>query len=247
MKHLVSATFILFFATSSWAKEKAPILDSEQQEEDAPAAPTPDSLEAPQPPAEATLPPTNAPKLDTDAKAPESVAVPGELSHRWAAGFNLAWTSRRDYGASTYSHFSPEIVGYMYGDLPFQEWFWRAGSRLGYSNAQPELPQAVRFVETDTTVLFEGSIVRDWYVVPSLTMGAGYDFRTIKVKTQAPVDSSDERLNRKERLLIWYVQAGAGLPLMKGRFMFEPIARYHTIEYDDRSHWTFGIEWTAGI
>lgn len=170
-----------------------------------------------------------------------------ELQQRWAIGTNLAWVNRRDYGARDFRRFSPELVGYTYGELPWIDTFWRAGTRLGYSNSQPEMPQAVRIEETDTIWTVEGGILRNWYVVPSLSWGVGYDFRTTRVKTQAPLDVVDDRLNRKERLLMWYVQGGLGFPLYHGTFMIEPIARYHTIEYDDRSHWLFGFEMTVGF
>jgi hypothetical protein len=169
------------------------------------------------------------------------------LKQRWAIGLNFAWQTRRDYGARDYRRFSPEILGYLYGETPFNELFWRLGSRIGYSSDQPEMPQAVRLEETDTTWLFEAGIVKDWYLVPSFSIGYGYDFRTTKVKTTSPVDMSDDRLNRKQRLGISYFQTGLGIPTLDGLFLIEPILRYHSIDLDMRSHWTFGVEWTAGF
>lgn len=168
-------------------------------------------------------------------------------SHRFAAGFNLAWTSRQDYGSRTFRRLTPEIVGFSYGSLPLDHYWWRAGLRLGYSTAQPEMPQAVRIEETDTTTLAEIAVTKDWYIVPSFAFGGGYDSRKTKVKVSAPIDTVDDRINRKETLWMWYVQAGAGLPLLKGLILLEPTIRYHTIQYDNRSHWMFGIETTIGI
>lgn len=181
------------------------------------------------------------PKMD------QTISPLGTTTYSWAAGVNLAWLTRRDYGARTYRRFSPELVGYYYGELPYEQWFWRAGARLGYTSGQPEMPQAVRLEETDTTILAEGALTFDWVVVPSFALGYGYDFRTIRVKTKAPLDSVDSRLNHKETLTVWYVQTGLGVPLLQGRYMIEPILRYHTIQYDDRSHWTIGVEATVGF
>lgn len=177
----------------------------------------------------------------------DALSALGEPSHRFAVGFNLAWTTRQDYGARTFRRLTPELIGFTYGAMPWHEYWWRAGVRLGYSSDQPEMPQALRIEETDTTTLAEAAITRDWYIVPSLAFGAGYDFRTIKLKTSAPLDTADDRINRKERLWMWYVQAGAGLPLLSGLILIEPTARYHTIQYDKRSNWMFGIEATIGI
>ena len=168
-------------------------------------------------------------------------------SQTWAGGLNLAWLNRKDFGAREFRRFSPEIVGYRYGATPWLYTCWRAGLRLGYASAQPEMPQAVQVVETDTTFSAEGSIIREWYLVPSLTWGIGYDFRTIKVKTANPIESADSRLNKKQRLMMWYTQAGLGLPIYNGQFLIEPIIRYQKIEYDDRSTYLFGFETSYGF
>lgn len=194
------------------------------------------------------------PDASTDAtkkeETPEAAGAPtstDEPSHRFAVGFNLAWTTRQDYGARTFRRLTPEIIAFTYGALPWEAFWWRAGARLGYSTAQPEMPQTVRFEETDTTTLIEAAITRDWYVVPTFAFGGGYDFRRTKVKVSAPIDSADDRLNRKETLWMWYVQGGLGVPLLKARVLLEPTVRYHTIQYDARSHWLFGMEMTIGI
>lgn len=196
---------------------------------------------------EMPAPVTHGPEAVLDPVAAPSEIDVSQPSHRYAVGFNLAWTTRQDYGARTFRRLTPEIIGFTYGALPWESVWWRLGGRLGYATAQPEMPQTVRFEETDTTTLLEAAITRDWYVVPTLAFGGGYDFRRIKVKVSAPVDSADDRLNRKETLWMWYVQGGLGLPLLKARILLEPTVRYHTIQYDARSHWLFGIEMTIGI
>lgn len=177
----------------------------------------------------------------------DPAAIVGDPSHRFAVGFNLAWTTRQDYGARTFRRLTPEIIGFTYGALPWEEMWWRLGARVGYTSDQPEMPQAVRFEETDTTTLLEAAITRDWYVVPTLAFGGGYDFRRTKVKVSAPIDTADDRLGRKETLWMWYMQGGIGLPLLKARILLEPTVRYHTIQYDARSHWLFGVDMTVGI
>ena len=183
------------------------------------------------------------PTGEKDEKEPQI----NDPSQRFAVGLNLAWTTRQDYGARTFRRLTPELIAFVYHASPWEETWWRGGFRLGYSSDQPEMPQAVKIRETDTTALFEAAITRDWYVVPSLTFGGGYDFRRTSVKTSAPIDIVDDRMNRKENLWMWYVQGGAGLPMLKGLVLIEPTVRYHTIQYDNRSHWMFGIETTVGI
>ena len=186
---------------------------------------------------------STAPDPDPDQTAVESAGP----SHTWAFGLNLAWLTRRDYGAKDYRRFSPELMAYRYGELPWVDCYWRAGARLGFARGQPEMPRAVRIEESDTTVSIEGGLLREWHLVPSISWGLGYDFRTTKIKTSAPIDTTDDRFNRKERLMFWYLQSGIGLPLYSGMFMIEPVVRYQSIEFDDRSRWLLGFETTFGF
>ena len=169
-----------------------------------------------------------------------------ETSHSWGAGLNIGWLSRRDFGARTFRRFHPEIVGYRYGILPFEDWFWRAGARFGYSAHQPEMPQAVRIIETDTSLSVEGSLIREWYLVLTGTLGLGSNFRKLAAKTEAPIEVVDSRLNRSKRLNVTYLQFGAGLPINEGLFLIEPLVRYQVTQFDDRSKWLTGIEFTVG-
>ena len=229
-------------------KQPTPTVPKKDKGEDSESAPSPLVT-----PFEPTKPDESADavkeseKKDDVAPTPEANVSADDPSHRFAVGFNLAWTTTQDYGARTFRRLTPEIIGFTYGALPWEEMWWRLGARVGYSSDQPEMPQAVRLEETDTTTLIEAAITRDWYVVPTFAVGGGYDFRKTKVKISAPIDSADDRLNRKETLWMWYAQGGLGLPLLKARILLEPTVRYHTIQYDSRSHWMFGIEMTIGI
>jgi hypothetical protein len=205
------------------------------------------NLEESRPARPSPLPSSQSDSRDLGLIDDSAPSVLNSPSHDWAVGFNLGWMSRRDYGARTFRRFNPELVGYRYGSLGVEHYFWRAGLRLGYSSHQPEMPQGMRVEETDTTLLAEGGIMRDWYIVPVVSYGLGYDFRTTKIKIKAPIDAADSRLNRSERLMMWYLQLGAGLPLAKGLFVLEPQLRYQSIEYDDRSRWVVGMEATIGL
>lgn len=163
-----------------------------------------------------------------------------------AAGGDLAWTSRNDYGARTYRRFMPEGIGYLYFPL-VQSVYVRPGLRLAYVWDQPEMPQALRIEESDFMASAEAGFLWNWYVVPSLTFGYGYDFRTIKLKTSEPISMVDDRISGKETLNVMYGQMGVGVPVMSGLFLLEPFIRYWDIKTDDRSHWTFGAEATVAI
>ena len=168
-------------------------------------------------------------------------------SQRFAVGLNTSWSSQRSYGARTFRRFDPEMVAFLYGGLPLDRFWWRGGLRLGYATEQPEMPQSVRIEETDTKMLADFGVTFDWYIVPSLSFGAGYDNRTTRLKTQCPIDVDDSRINRKDRLLYRYAQLGAGLPILSGAVMFELVARYFDIAGDDRSHYSYGVETTVGF
>lgn len=164
---------------------------------------------------------------------------------RYAAGVNFAWSIRRDYGARTFRRFEPEAVGYIYTELPWSSLWLRHGARLGFSNNQPQMPKSVRLEETDWKIAVEEGLIWNWYVAPSLAFGAGYDWRTIKLKTSEPVTSADSRLNSKESFLWSYAQAGIGLPALSGRFEFQPTVRWQNLVNDTRTNWAFGFEVTV--
>ncbi|MCX6118615.1 MAG: hypothetical protein NT027_13825 [Proteobacteria bacterium] len=187
------------------------------------------------------------PNQSEDLKvSPDTLSLIPQIdqTHRYALGINLAWQSRRDYGDRYFRRFFPEILGYVYGPTPVEQLFWRGGARLGYSSDQPEMPQSIQITEQDTTIILEGALTRNWYWVPSIAFALGYDFKTTKVKSKSPIESVDDRINKKEKLLLWHIQAGLGLPLFRGDILIEPIIRYQQIELDDRAKWLLGFEWT---
>jgi hypothetical protein len=168
----------------------------------------------------------------------------GDSKWQYAVGLNLAWSIREDYGARTFRRFEPEVVGFMYTELPVDKLWLRHGARVGYSKDQPQMPKALRMEETDWKVSIEEGVVYSWYVVPSLTFGLGYDWRRVTVKATPPIKSVDSRLNTKETFMWYYTQVGLGLPAMKGEYMLEPILRWQHLSIDRRTNWAFGFELT---
>lgn len=184
------------------------------------------------------------------ADAAPSVAATTSAStkddYTLATGVTLAWTVRHDYGEHTWRRFMPESITYFYLPLA-SSLYLRTGARLGYAWIQQQMPQAVRIEETDLMISGEAGLLWDWYVVPALSFGAGIDQRTIKLKTEAPVDTAEDDISTKETLPFWDAQLGVGIPIASGRVVLEPFARYWNLKGDDRSHWTFGLETTVGI
>jgi hypothetical protein len=170
--------------------------------------------------------------------------VDGGSKWQYAAGLNLAWSIREDYGARTFRRFEPEVVGFMYTELPVDKLFLRHGARVGYSKDQPQMPKALRVEETDWKASIEEGVVYSWYVVPSLTFGLGCDWRRVSVKATPPIKSVDSRLNSKETFMWYYTQVGLGLPAMKGEYMLEPILRWQHLSIDRRTNWALGFEIT---
>jgi hypothetical protein len=168
----------------------------------------------------------------------------------WAAGVAPLWVFRSDYGAHSFRRFEPEFVGFIYqkwpgSNLPSRFWL-RHGLRLGYSNDQPQMPKAMRLEESDAKLAVEEGLLWNSFIVPSLTAGIGYDWRTIRIKTRDPVMGSDRRLNTKDSFLWSYIQAGVGIPIMNGTYLIEPVLRRHHLTHDKRSQWAIGLELTAG-
>ncbi len=170
-----------------------------------------------------------------------------QQKYTWAVGASTIWSYRADYGARSFRRFEPEVIAYLYKDLPWERSWLRHGARIGYSDNQPQMPKALRLEESDWKAAIEESILWNWYVVPSLTAGVGYDWRTIRVKTTYPVSSTDSRLNTKDSFYWAYVQAGAGIPILSGAYMIEPVVRRQYLAHDNRTKWALGIEMTAAF
>ncbi len=183
----------------------------------------------------------------TTKPSESSLSSSTAFKYSWAAGLNPLWSYRADYGAHSFRRFEPEIVGYYYQELPWNRLWLRHGTRVGYSDDQPQMPKALRIEESDWKLAVEEGLLWNGYIVPSLTAGIGYDWRTIRVKTKDPVVSADHRLNAKDGFWWSYIQAGAGIPIMNGAYMIEPLIRRQHLTHDRRTRWAIGIEMTAGF
>jgi hypothetical protein len=189
--------------------------------------------------------PTTQPSLASPSESgPEPATAP---RFSWAIGANPLWSYRADYGAHSFRRFEPEAVGYLFQELPWNRLWLRHGARFGYSNDQPQMPKAMRVEESDYKLAVEEGLLWNWYIVPSLTAGIGYDWRTIRIKTKDPVITADNRLNTKDGFWWSYVQAGAGIPLMAGTYMIEPMIRRQHLTHDSRTTWALGLEMTAAF
>ncbi len=166
----------------------------------------------------------------------------GEKTWHFAAGVNMAWSVRQDYGTRDFRRFEPEAVGYIYTPLQWSHVWLRHGARLSYSKDQPQMPKSVRIEESDWKISIEEGLIWSWYVAPSITAGVGYDMRTVKVKTSSPIKSSDSRLNSNESFIWSYLQAGLGLPALQGEYEFQPVLRWQNLVNDTRTNWAFGFE-----
>ncbi len=168
----------------------------------------------------------------------------GAGNWRYAAGLNMAWSVRRDYGARSFRRFEPEMVGYMYTALPWARSWLRHGARISYSNDQAQMPKYVRLEETDWKASIEEGLIWNWYVSPSMTFGYGYDWRRIEARNGGAVKSADSRLNSRQTFTWQYLQFGVGLPALYGEYEFQPNFRFQKLSMDDRTTWGFGFEVT---
>lgn len=164
----------------------------------------------------------------------------------YGVGLNTQWQVRRDYGENPFYRYTPELFVHTYFDLN-SPLFLRPGVRLSYAWEQPEMPQSLRIEETDFVATAEVGLVYEWYVVPSLTLGMGVDFRTTKLRIEAPIDVDSDKISGSERLMLGYAQIGVGIPIEQGLFLIEPMVRFQRLELDDRSWLSFGVETSVGF
>ncbi len=163
-----------------------------------------------------------------------------------ATGLSSAFYIRQDYGESTFSQFTPELV--VYGYLPLSTNFWfRPGFRLNYSWLQPDMPQAFQIKETDLKYMLETGIVLDWIILPSLSYAFGFIYRNTTLATNYPITSVNDTVSGSEHLFYSHFQFGIGFPILKGFIVAEPFARYVMVQNDYRFKWAYGLEATFQI
>ncbi|APJ03980.1 hypothetical protein [Silvanigrella aquatica] len=163
-----------------------------------------------------------------------------------AVGGGMAFYSVQSYGESTFTQMAPEIVAYGYYNL-FQSFWLRPGIRMNYSWLQPDMPQAIRIEERDFRYLAEVGVVFDWIVVPSLSYGFGYDYRTTNFKVNAPIVSYVDDISGSEFIPFSQFQLGLGFPIFKGLILIEPYGRYTIVQNDSRYGWGYGFEVTFQV
>jgi hypothetical protein len=168
----------------------------------------------------------------------------------WAGALGLAagWQQRSDFGENTRASFVPELVGFGYLRLGETRLFLRPGARLAYAGlSQAEMPHAVHIEERDVIATGELGLLVDGPVIPSLTAGGGAASRWISLDVREPATARRDRISRHQLLGTGYLQAGLGIPLVRGVLVVEPILRYELVSGDDRSRWRYGVELTAQL
>jgi hypothetical protein len=164
-----------------------------------------------------------------------------------AAGTSLGWLSRRDFGEGNSERFYLEPVVHGYFPTPVQHLFLRPSLMASYVWTQPEMPQALRIEETDFYFGLGAGFVYDWVVLPSLSFGAHWVNRSIKLVTKDPVTVENDQISRSENLTALYAQLGLGVPLFEGFLVIEPFYRFRVFLDDERESGAYGIETTLQI
>lgn len=164
-----------------------------------------------------------------------------------AGGLSLGVVNRRDYGEGHSTRILVEPVFHLYFALPPDQLFVRTSLHFGYLWQQPEMPRAVRVEERDLYGGVGVGLLWDWIVIPSLSLGPQLVHRQTQLKTSTPVRVAQDPISRSEQLLGWFVQAGVGVPLLKGLLVFEPFYRYRWFADDARESWGYGLETSVQI
>lgn len=181
-----------------------------------------------------------------DAPAPQDGSQRDTHSPSFALGVSLGFLQQQGLGAQTEAAFVPSLVGFGYVPV-FPRLFLRPGLRLGYEGlSQSPSSYGARVQEHGVQGTAEIGLVYDAWLVPSFTVGAGVDYRSINFVGRGIVADSDV-LDHKEWLGLAFAQVGLGLPLFQGAFMVEPYARVQRTFTDDRSLLQLGFDLTFAL
>jgi len=183
---------------------------------------------------------------EEDAPAPHEQSQLDSGSPSYALGVSLGFLQQQGLGAATKASFIPSLVGFAYVPAA-PRLFLRPGLRLGFEGlSQAPSSYGARVQERGLQGTAELGVVFDAWLVPSLTVGAGVDYRSIGFIGRGIVADSDA-LDRTEWLGLAYAQVGLGVPLFQGAFMIEPYARLQHTFSDDRSLVQLGFDLTFAL
>ena len=188
---------------------------------------------------------TAPPGIQSDA-ALDYYSVASGDRHHFALGLALGVQQRAEYGTGIHKKVHPELVGFYYLFTGLKQFWGRLGLRASYVDDQPEMPQNLQIVEKDSTFSAEAAILFDWYVVPSFSFGSGLLYRTIRSSTKEPI-APGNAISINERIPLYFVQVGLGLPLLEGRFLVEPFFRKFWVPNDSRMKDLYGFEGSVRI
>jgi hypothetical protein len=189
---------------------------------------------------------SRAASAQQDAPASHDGAQRDADSTSYALGVSLGFLQQEGLGAQTAAAFVPALVGFGYVPV-FPRLFLRPGLRLGYQGfSQAPSSYGARVQEHGVQGTAELGLVFDAWLVPSLTVGAGIEYRSLDFVGRGIVADSDA-LDRKEWLGLAYAQVGLGLPLFRGAFMVEPYARVQHTVSDDRALLQLGFDLTFAL
>ena len=181
-----------------------------------------------------------------DAPAAAAAAPARSAAISFALGISLGFSSQRGLGDETEVSFVPALMGLAYVPVA-PRLFLRPGLRLGYEGlSQMVSSYGARIEERGLQTTAELGVMYDAWLVPSFTLGAGLDYRSVDFIGRGIVADSDA-IDRKEWLGVVYAQAGLGLPLFAGAFVVEPYARLQHTFSDDRSLLQYGVDLTFSL
>lgn len=182
-----------------------------------------------------------------DAAEAEAALDDWEL-RGFALGLAASWQLRDEFGNAGRTSFAPELSLQAFLSTSDPSLFLRIGARFGYVGLeQAESPSDLQFREHDVTGAVALSLLFDWYVIPSLTVGVGTLLRLTDVTPAEGIDSSRSRLNRVEPLFMGYLQMGLGFPIEGGVVVVEPFARYEFVPADSRIEGRFGADVSVSL
>jgi hypothetical protein len=190
------------------------------------------------------------PDRDRSAAVPaevEALPLTPSVQNRAAIGLSTGFQRRRDYGDDTRIGFVPELLGQYYVPLPIRRLYLRPGVRLGFVGfSQAAMPSNLRVEERDLVFAGEVGILFDAPVVPVLSFGVQGTARFIHTEASGPIRATVDG-DRSEFLPGVYSQLGIGIPIARGRVIFEPFLRYQHVFGDDRLGLHFGADLTVAI
>jgi len=117
-------------------------------------------------------------------------------------------------------------------------WFLRLTLIADQPFDDQEFQKTLQFYRKDYGFTLETSLLYEWIVIPTLTIGQGLYYQKINILY---TKNTGDQLSHSDILYYLYAQLGVGIPIQKGEWILEPFLRFAYAPEDPELFFGYGV------